>query len=544
MSPLSAVLAVAAAAAAPVAHGPPPPPPFAHSVAEVNDARSHGAVGDNFLSLNEAIQLFNRTLLVAQLSAAETAQLSGPGADISIARIDALRVPNVTIERDLDVLRNLPHGLLIEGYNGGAQLDFSGAGVSHGFRSDCDLCSWHNLELVGGPYGIDVSQTDASFGGAVIQSVICRGQAQFGVRVRAAQAMGRGRLIVNDCVFFNVPVGIEFDEAMADRWSVFAVVSTRFINTTTAIDCALGARGQTAYLFRTTSVQNSGTGIRVRRPAGADRAVFLEATHLRVLAGDGLLYDGLAGATSDLELRMLDVTSSNNGTALRLGPLGGGVAGVLHDCTLDGDVRIETGGGIGLDIGNLRVAGGSATFGTTASAPLMVVESRFDNCAVTTSGQGPVAFTGCCFVGGSLLGTAAAPIALSGSYSAATAGAHVTQASAVPAAQLGSMTTSPALPALGGTVTLSPDLPAGLLGLFVLGPAADVGEPLPGVRTYFDLAAAGIVGVVQLRQPVALRVPVNLALLGTAWVAQIAVVAAPGMQAPALQAPPGDRFAF
>ena len=79
----------------------------------------------------------------------------------------------------------------------------------------------------------------------------------------------------------------------------------------------------------------------------------------------------------------------------------------------------------------------------------------------------------------------------------------------------------------------------------MLGVAADVSEPLPGVRTYFELLTAQVVAVlVQLQQPTNIPIPSNFAMLGTEWVAQIAVLPGPGMQAPAIQAPPGGRFSF
>ncbi|MEC7726879.1 MAG: hypothetical protein VYD05_15260, partial [Planctomycetota bacterium] len=53
-----------------------PSPPAFHQIAFVNDVLSHGAVGDGYLSLNEAIRLHNGTLPVAQLSTAEQAQVS------------------------------------------------------------------------------------------------------------------------------------------------------------------------------------------------------------------------------------------------------------------------------------------------------------------------------------------------------------------------------------------------------------------------------------------------------------------------------------
>ena len=162
---LASCLLAHSAPACSYAHG--PRHAIAHSIAEVNDPLSHGTLGDNLLSLNEAIQLYNRTITVAQLSPSEIMQLGGLGTDIAWARIDASYVPTITIETDLDVILDWPHGLLIEGYNGEAVLDFTHSTGSHGFRSMSNFCNWRNLEIVGGTYGIDLQQSNAAFGGTV-----------------------------------------------------------------------------------------------------------------------------------------------------------------------------------------------------------------------------------------------------------------------------------------------------------------------------------------------------------------------------------------
>src|SRR5262249_3214171 len=99
--------------------------PAPHSVATVNDPLSHGTLGDGRLSLNEAIQLHNRTLQPGQLSIAELNQLSGFGQDISWINIDGTSVPTITVERDFDVIQDFAHGILIEGFNESVVIDFS-----------------------------------------------------------------------------------------------------------------------------------------------------------------------------------------------------------------------------------------------------------------------------------------------------------------------------------------------------------------------------------------------------------------------------------
>jgi hypothetical protein len=518
--------------------------PVLHSVAEVNDPRSHGVVGDGLLSLNEAIQLFNRTLSTSQLSAAEQSRLSGAGADIALARIDAGFAPNIMVERDFDALMNWPHGLMIESYNGRAVIDFSGPGVTGGFRSDCDFCSWRNLELIGGPFAIDLVQTDATFGGMSVQDVYFVGQTQFAMRVGAAPVVGGGRVVVGDCVFVSCPQGILFDETPPDRSSTFAVVDTRFLFVGSAIDCRLGNGGQSSYLFDSISTEGGTTGLRVQRPQGADRSLVVEATHLSISATDCMLCEGVATASTLVQLRMLDLAAAAGGAALSLGLPGGGIVGVLQDSSMLGDVAVACGPGPNLQLANLRFRAGSVGLETSASTRLLVDQSRFDACSVTTSGQAMVSFADCCFVGGGLQGTAVAPVELTSCFNSATLGGHVTQFVALPAAQLGCMDVTPLLPALGGFVTLDADLPSGLLGLFVIGPQGVATEPLPGLRAYLDVASSQIAAIVQGQPTLQVPVPVSLSLLGTRWITQLVVVPSAGVQAPALQAPPGGRFRF
>ena len=106
-----------------------------HSLALINDARSHGQVGDRYLSLNESIQLSNQTLPLSLLSADELRQINGFG-DIAFAEIDARVVPLVTLERDLDPILDTYHGYLLGSSFGTATIDI---GNTRGIRADSDF---------------------------------------------------------------------------------------------------------------------------------------------------------------------------------------------------------------------------------------------------------------------------------------------------------------------------------------------------------------------------------------------------------------------
>ena len=72
----------------------------------VDDPQSHGTVGDSLLSLDEAIQLANGTLLLANLSTAEQARVATTSASTEII-VDAANTPVITMQ---DLQRALVQG--------------------------------------------------------------------------------------------------------------------------------------------------------------------------------------------------------------------------------------------------------------------------------------------------------------------------------------------------------------------------------------------------------------------------------------------------
>lgn len=521
------------------------PPAVLHSFAAINDPLSHGAVGDGLLSLNEAIQLYNQTLQVAQLSPLEVGQLSGFGQDITWAAIDASAVPVVTVERDLDVIRDLPHGLFIEGRNGAAVVDFSGPGVTHGFRANCNFCHWRDVIVRGGPYGIDLQQTDASFGGVVIENVRFENQAQFGVRVTATAPSGYGRALLQHCEFANIPTAFLFDEQMADRTTLVGLFDTTISGCTTALEFLLGNGGTGSYLFERLTIDSAGTGLRLLRPNNGSRAVTVSSNYVRITAPDCLDVQGHPTGTSDLQLSMYDLRAGSGGSACRLGPAGSSVRGTLQDSKTSGALDVRVGGAaVPFSLANLRASNGPVTLSTSAGQSLQVVDCRFDGCNVTTTGSGTTFAHGCCFVGGSVQAAATAPIHASVCHFGIAPAGPVIQSGSVPAPQLGSFRLQPDDPAIGGSFALQADLPAGLIGVFVLGVATESPVGItPSLRVYLELGATyTFPGLFRLQQGLTVPIPNSYLLIDTAWVCQMAVLPDPGVQAPDLGAPPGHRF--
>lgn len=538
------VLGALLAAALP-AHAPPALP---HAVAYVTDSLSHGTVGDGLLSLNEAIRLHNGTLPLAQLSAAELAQVSlipgtGSTTDVTWIDIDGSSTPVISIERDLDPVLDTTFGLLIKGFNYAPVLDFSGANIAHGLRVPANSFEMQDVILSGGPYGIDVVQTDAAGQvGTALLRVQFLDQAQFGLRVRCTQPGGLGRLVLEDCAFRRCGNALLFDEAVLGRTTIFEALNLDIEQVATGIDIVLGAGGSGRYVLDRLAIDATAVGLRLQRPAGADRAALLDSTHVRVRAPSCVEIAASPAVATTAQLRMWDLRAPTGGSALQLGALGDRLVGSLEDSTLEGDVTVRAGGGSQpLTLRNLRCRGGSVHLGSAAGQPLDIADSRFDG-PLQSQGSRALACAGCCFTA-SLAGTASAPIVTSASYVAA-AGAFVQQAFTLPSAQLGSMSIAPETATLGGTVQLLADLPPGLVGVFVLGFTDPFPLLLPAPLHVYSLPnatfATGI--LVRGQQSLPLSIPPQPWFAGLDCIAQIVALPDPTLQAPWIQLPPGRRF--
>ncbi len=521
-----------------------PKPGLVHSVANVSDPLSHGAIGDGLLSLNEAIQLHNRTLSPFQLSLGELNQLSGFGSDIAWINIDASWTPTITIERDLDALLDFPHGCLIQGFNGDAVLDFTGPGITRGFLSDSNFCSWRNLVLLGGPYGVDLRQTDASFGGTVFDHVTFDGQTQFAFRGAGLTTGGYSRVLFDQCTFVGAPSAIEFDDTAADRTSILVAFDTQIDTPGPGIVASLGDGGQGIFQFERLRVQAGTSALAVLRPNSGNRPLTFLAAHVEATGNPCMDLQGSAQGATSLDGRMLRLSASGAGLALRVGPLAGLVDGILEDSALAGGAVVETAGATPLVVANLRVQNGAVRFGAQSVSGLEVRDSRFDGCQITTSGSSPVPLQGCCLVGGSVTGQPQATAQLTASYQGGLAGANVTMTGPLAAAQLGSMDAAPSVAQAGGSISATMDLPAGYLGLLAIGPTLEfpVLGPAP-FHAYLDTAASVVVPVFFVQQQsLSLPIPNAPEFWGTDWTAQAIVLAANGTAGPAVQIPPGRRF--
>ncbi|MGK0301907.1 MAG: hypothetical protein ACI89X_002787 [Planctomycetota bacterium] len=529
----------------------PLPAPVFHAIAFVTDPLSHGVVGDGLLSLNEAIRLHNGTLTIGQLSVSEQLQTSllpgtGGTGDVTWIEIDAEFTPTITIEQDLESIVNSTFGLFIRGSGGVPTFDFSGAAVTRGILSTSSNLILQDLHLLGGPYGLDVYQSDVTGQpGCSLHGVVFENHTQFGLRVTGTLAGTIGRLIVEECQFLNVPDAIELDETLADRTTIFEAHDVLIAGAIDAIDLAVGTGGTARFTFDRVIIECSGVGIDLLAPATGGRPLLIEGNNTRVRAPVCARFDGANDAVTWMQCGMWSLLATPGGTALDLGVVGNQVYGDINEFRCVGDVTIATGGTVlPLIVRNMRCKDGAVTLSTTASQPLAVTESRFRNCTTDSVGTGAVSLDNSSFEGGSLGSASPAGSLQATSCFIANPGAGVTASQSLTQAHLGSMEVVPDDGLIGGSIQFFADLPAGLVCAFAVGNVPGVLPVLPyPFYVYLDTAGFVFLPGVYLGQQSALWAIPNLSQFrGHDLIVQAIVLPLGGVQAPALQLPPGWRF--
>ncbi len=524
-------------------------PGAVHAVAFITDSLSHGLVGDGYLSLNEAIQLHNNTLSVNQLSAAELQQIqlipgTGTATLLTWAAFDGTSTPVVTIERDLDPIIDTQYGFYVSSLNEPTILDFSGPGLLHGIRAPANSVEFKDLIFSGGPYGIDVTQTDvAGQAGLILNNVHFENQVQFGIRITTTTPNAFGKLYAQDCTFVGASTAIINQENVAGRTTIFELRNCKIQGAQRGIELELGAGGTGRYTLDRLTIDASQSGIRLQRPTGGNRSALLETQHVDIRAPLCAQFACAPTGITWAMLSMWHLRAPAGGIALQIGALGDSVYGDLQELTLDGDTSVLAGGGPQpLLVTNVRCRNGAVGFGTTAAQGLAVGYARFENCTVQTQGSAAIPFSDCS-VTGSLTGTPTAVAMCSNSY-VQTAGAHVTQTGSLPQPQLGSMHLQPDLVAIGTNALFQADLPPGLFGVFLLGftDLAPTLLPQP-LHVYSQPANTFTVpGIYRSSQSYQWPIPNFQIFRGIDLVVQFAVLPDPNVQAPAVQLPPGRRF--
>jgi hypothetical protein len=510
-----------------------------HAVAIINDPRSHGQLGDNLLSLNEAILLHNRQLTTNQLSAAEQQQISFIGGDIAMADIDTSVVSTVTLERDLDPVLNMPHGLNVRSSPTIGTIDI---GNTNGFIVDSDFCDFRRLVIRGGAIAIRVAQRD-TFYGSTFENVRFEGQTTCSVQVYLAQNDGETFLRFEDCTFVNIPTGVRIDDLASNRRGEISLRGCLFDGGNEGFVVNLGPGGNryNCRLDRSTFQNQTAAGLVLRRVSAlADRGVVLDlfdmVSHNVPI---GVWVEGHATALTDAIVRMADL--SGTAAAMYLGGSGTNTKITVHDAMFTGPLALA--GRTTLVLDNVRHSNGALAVDAAPGTTVNITQSAFSNVAATVAGGSAATFDTCRFDNVSMAGTATAPVTVRNSYSATLAlGANATATGSIPNAQLGLTRIQRQQVAVGQTVDIDHDLPPGFFGIWMFGFGVDDPTPVSGLRVY--IAPGGLLffpGVWRGQGRLPFPIPPVTALRGLNVVLQMIVGHDLGIRGPQMQLPPGGR---
>lgn len=518
----------------------------AHARAEVNDTRSHGQLGDNFLSLNEAILLNNGTINITQLSAAEYAQIQGFG-DVAYIAVDWFRTPTITMERDFDIVLDTPHGLTI-GNTGGKlpTIDFQNY---LGFRAYGAFFALKGLHIKGGYAGVTIVVDDTGYGSSV---EACEFDGQQTCAIHAVFATDAtptaprsSRLDLSRNLFTGLTQAVLVEDLGKDRTGQITIFQDHVVNCGIGYAFVLdGQGGDISFDFDNPVIEGTPSAFNiVRTVPTATRKVKLENRHMVLNnVNDGFRYVGSSSTTSELTFLACDLKAST--VTLDIGPMSANLSLAIKDSRISGPVTIAAAGNTSqVTVENARIKSSAWSLGSNG-AGLVIKDSILDTVQMATNGSAPLSLDGVRFVGGSVLGTASAPVLISGSYlGSVQLGANVSSVTALPAPQLGSCDISPLHPTIGAPLNLDADLPQGLVGFWMMGRTAYFPISLPEFRVYIDLAEFfSIPTPVRLQQRLVIPLPPDPGLITYDGIAQLAILHDPGVQAPTLNLAPGRRF--
>lgn len=513
---------------------------FAQITAAVNDTRSHGALGDTLLSIDEAIQLANGTLPIAALSTQEAAQLSGVSGVVETIRIDGATTPTITLERLLSNVIGQHHAHVhvafdgIDGPGGAPVIDGGNLAITLPLRTN--HAHVHNLVIRGGVVGIEFDTTlhyhPSEF--AELEHVHLEHQQRVGLRVLNPQTSGmQAPIILHEVHIHETQIGVEIvDDSQfgnVDLSGEHVEIEECEVGMKVSINSTGGDHLVTMHGGHITAVD---AGVVVERVTPASdsrwRLTFVHGTyHAAHNAFD--IASTTPGQTS-VNLHHLDVRGGVGAGdhALRAGPQAAHLALIATECKFRAPIQIAAGtatslvrlqndrfeaGALSLSLSN---GGGDLQWANFTNFPITVETP-------TTALSSPIVFDGCelvrsdvqdlssgrsmltaCFLGGSVLS------------------GNVQNLRPQLAPWIGRADVTPIDPPAGTYVDLRVDLQPGTAAVWMLGAVlADPITTAAPLRFYLDLQAAFVLPSLQvLTSRLRLPIPGSPNLIGASIYAQ------------------------
>ena len=530
----------------------------AQMTALVNDPMSHGTLGDDKLSLDEAIRVMNLALSYGQLSTQEQSQMrGGPTSVLDTIEIDFNITPVITIEPG----KQLTH---VEGdqishvdtnfYGLNGRPIIQGGTTPIVFEVNTNHFHLHDIIIIGGQIGITFDTSKHyHFGrrGRLLRCLLVN-QTQIGYQVNVPSFPPGEILPLDfvDSVFDNMPVGIQVVDKGFSANLDLTGSNVTFQNCDTAIDIDVqGNSSQCALLWDRIKVTGAETGVRVRRPTQSSSVMDLRFVHSDIHASkSGIDIENSVIGAMNVALHHLNV-QAGPGTgdyAFRSYPANGRIDLTVGESVFNGNVLMQVGNvGAKLDVRGSRFENGS--FGVSTTGPSgAFVQNVHESAPITVSSGStkPLSFAACEFVRSSLVDQSAGTTSAYNCYfGSSTASGNVVNTAPAPARWIGRASVSPEDPPLGGQVDLSLDLQPDTAAAWMLGlaePSPNIALPQPRYMSF--LVTIGIPGPFTAQSTLRLVIPNVSSLQGVELYGQPVVFPIAGQPNVPLSFPRGGRF--
>jgi hypothetical protein len=445
----------------------------------VNDPVSPGTLGDNLLSLHEAILVATGAVAPQQLSPQERAQLRGTGLPTTI-EIDAAQTPSIQLLATPAPIDATPGGtpLTIRGRGGRPVLD--AAALALGLRVRTNAARLENLALRGGATGIEADSSQRMAAGVrlMLDGLAFSDQTRTGLRLSAVGMMRMLPVTLTHARFDRQATAIEiFDRSMGGP--VMADIEhVTFDAVTLAVHLDIDATGNMTMCRMWRCKMLSGEHLAVVRhaPNSDQRSMLMLVAGEFRSRGDTVDALGNSLVEAAVHVHASTIEAGPGRRAFVLGPQDGRIDFHISENLIRGDIEVAEGRL------NRRLWAWNNLFQdmrfavSNQGAPTSFRWNRFERCTIVArpTNSAPFAqvsseFSACTLDGQALLGG----IELENCYldAATTLAGNVTQTSPAPSRWLAATACSTDTPAVGTSVDLSLDLPPGMLGVWLIGVA-------------------------------------------------------------------------
>lgn len=491
-------------------------------VAMVDDPSSPGTLGDQHLSLDEAIRLCNGTLTPAQLSAAELARLSGGVAPTEI-RVDGMMTPTITLQQPLSTLDGPPGiDVMLMGMGPRPVIDAGGLPVALHIRSNQVMVQ--NLRIQGGQVGVRIAGlvTTTMNRMVMLDEVEVTGQSAIGVEAAAAGMMAMTPVMLQHSHVHGMPTAIRIDDQSNGGQVMFNAEWVDLDNVQLGVDLFCGASGNMTMcrMFRCT--MSSGTQLlKVRRGATNDSRIMamLVGGDFHT-SGDTIDAQGNDIVETAVHVHHSIIQPDAGRKAFLVGPQNARIDFHISENIVYGDIDVQEGRlNRRLWAWNNVFHDGVLSF-SNLGTPTSYRWNRFQNCTIRalpsnasrlliTSSE----FDGCTLDGQSALGG----IELENCFSTATSlSGNALDSFPAPSRWLATSFGSNETPSVGSYVDLTLDIPDGIAGAWQFG-LTDKNVVLTQEPFRFYANQALVVflpGVFVLRTTMRLPIPNAPALVG------------------------------